>query len=673
MESKNEGEKVDDLDNVKLNDMFSLTYNFDILKYIINNLIKNQQKLNYKLIELKIDKVNNEEKIDELESDLMDLQQEKNGSKNDKKNKNKKNYKDIIKQLTKEKDNYFQLLKNSNQENIILNGRTQKLEEEIKQDKELTAKMNEDLQEDINEIYKRMDELKEEIEVKVNDNIKKLDSKIEDIDKNISLINNDLKTQDDKINKKLSEEISKLFGSLFTEKTNEINSSIDNLDKSIKQNNNNFENFKKLANEKFELLEQKFQDNLQDNQKVFKEIFKQTSQIEKRLDDFVELKTYNPKIKEIENKILNNYRELSNEIMQVSQIAEKNETAISDMKNDKTNKNNIILLSNKIDNLNDEISKLNDEVILFDSDRKKLDEINPNDYVYKNDFEDFIESNKKTIENLKKYTYEIRSMIDDIKISYSKGRVTLKDLKNLEDKIISKMMEFGEEINEKFAEKKFVLRNNRFLKVEINQKLDNYKSNEQKTEGTSGWLLSKKPIGGHLCASCESYIGDLQDNERYIPWNKIPTKGENDKLSKANPILSKMLQKLSTDYKIKRNNSTAELYASKLNNENSLEETDNKINLTNLTNNRKMVKLKDKKNKKNIKKKMIIKEIPKLKLVKKDLSNTNKYKINYDISSNTEKDEIVILPDNVIRNNKIEKEDDNIYQPKVMRIFKKLV
>ena len=673
MESKNEGEKVDDLDNVKLNDMFSLTYNFDILKYIINNLIKNQQKLNYKLIELKIDKVNNEEKIDELESDLMDLQQEKNGSKNDKKNKNKKNYKDIIKQLTKEKDNYFQLLKNSNQENIVLNGRTQKLEEEIKQDKELTAKMNEDLQEDINEIYKRMDELKEEIEVKVNDNIKKLDSKIEDIDKNISLINNDLKAQDDKINKKLSEEISKLFGSLFTEKTNEINSSIDNLDKSIKQNNNNFESFKKLANEKFELLEQKFQDNLQDNQKVFKEIFKQTSQIEKRLDDFVELKTYNPKIKEIENKILNNYRELSNEIMQVSQIAEKNETAISDMKNDKTNKNNIILLSNKIDNLNDEISKLNDEVILFDSDRKKLDEINPNDYVYKNDFEDFIESNKKTIENLKKYTYEIRSMIDDIKISYSKGRVTLKDLKNLEDKIISKMMEFGEEINEKFAEKKFVLRNNRFLKVEINQKLDNYKSNEQKTEGTSGWLLSKKPIGGHLCASCESYIGDLQDNERYIPWNKIPTKGENDKLSKANPILSKMLQKLSTDYKIKRNNSTAELYASKLNNENSLEETDNKINLTNLTNKRKMVKLKDNITEKNIKKKMIIKEIPKLKLVKKDLSNTNKYKINYDISSNTDKDEIVILPDNVIRNNKIEKEDDNIYQPKVMRIFKKLV
>ena len=41
-------EKGDEFDNIKLNDMFSLSYNFDILKYIINNLVKNQQKLNYK-------------------------------------------------------------------------------------------------------------------------------------------------------------------------------------------------------------------------------------------------------------------------------------------------------------------------------------------------------------------------------------------------------------------------------------------------------------------------------------------------------------------------------------------------------------------------------------------------------------------------------------------------
>jgi hypothetical protein len=119
MEGKNEDGKVDEFENVRLNDMFSLSYNFDVLKYIINNLIRNQQKLNYKLIDLKIDKVHNEQKIDELESDFIDMQQSKYISKNYQKNKNKKNYKDIIDTLTKEKENYLQLIKRSKQENFL--------------------------------------------------------------------------------------------------------------------------------------------------------------------------------------------------------------------------------------------------------------------------------------------------------------------------------------------------------------------------------------------------------------------------------------------------------------------------------------------------------------------------------------------------------------------------
>ena len=121
-------------------------------------------------------------------------------------------------------------------------------------------------------------------------------------------------------------------------------------------------------------------------------------------------------------------------------------------------------------------------------------------------------------------------MMEDIKTTSSKSMASLKDLKNLEDKLISKMLEFGEQINEKFADKKFVLRNNRFLRVEIKQKLDENKNIDQRADG-GGWLLSKRPIGGHLCASCESYIGDLKENEKYIPWNQYP-KDPNDKLTK---------------------------------------------------------------------------------------------------------------------------------------------
>ena len=191
-------EKGDEFDNIKLNDMFSLSYNFDILKYIINNLIKNQQKLNYKLIELKIDKVYNEMKVERLESNILDLQQPskiRKDSKNDlltDKNKTK-NYKEIIDKLTREKENYLQLIKKSNRDNIILNTKTEYIDnEDIKETNELNEKINRELKKEIdekvNEINIKVDELREEIEEKINNNSKILETKIENFDKIISLI-----------------------------------------------------------------------------------------------------------------------------------------------------------------------------------------------------------------------------------------------------------------------------------------------------------------------------------------------------------------------------------------------------------------------------------------------------------------------------------------------------
>jgi len=298
-----------------------------------------------------------------------------------------------------------------------------------------------------------------------------------------------------------------------------------------------------------------------------------------------------------------------------------------------------------------------------------LADLEQNKIIFQTDFNEFKESNDKIIDNIKQYLNDINYMMDNIRSNSSKGMATLKDLKNLEDKIISKMYEFGEQINEKFAEKKFVLRNNRFLKIEIKQKLDNYKNNEQRTEGT-GWLLSKKPIGGHLCASCEAYIGDLKDNDKYIPWNKYH-KEPNDKLNKMNPLFSKMLQKLSTDYKIKRNNSNMEMNITKLNNQNSLDDIEIKQNSTNSTNKRKFLIIKDKIYKNNMKKRIKIKEFSKLKILKKDEISTNKNKAIYDGNSKTERDETIVLPESVLVSKK--RDGENNFEPKVMRVFKKLI
>ena len=69
------------------------------------------------------------------------------------------------------------------------------------------------------------------------------------------------------------------------------------------------------------------------------------------------------------------------------------------------------------------------------------------------------------------------------------------------------------------------------------------------------WLLAKKPIDGFACASCEAYIGELHDNNQYIPWNKYPMRDPNEKLYRVRIFInlkvgngfSRMLQMLNLD------------------------------------------------------------------------------------------------------------------------------
>jgi len=47
-------------------------------------------------------------------------------------------------------------------------------------------------------------------------------------------------------------------------------------------------------------------------------------------------------------------------------------------------------------------------------------------------------------------------------------------------------------------------------------------------EKGDNWLLAKKPLGGSTCASCESYLGEIQNTTQYQPWNKYPVRDSND-------------------------------------------------------------------------------------------------------------------------------------------------
>ena len=137
---------------------------------------------------------------------------------------------------------------------------------------------------------------------------------------------------------------------------------------------------------------------------------------------------------------------------------------------------------------------------------------------------------------------EFRRILDEI-LESLKNKATYKDLKALEDDLNAKIEELRLACNKKFADKIETSKNIKYLDSQIKNIINVY---IKKMEKGDNWLLAKKPLG-NLCASCESYIGELKDNSNYIPWNKYPMRDPNDKLYRMGNGYSKMLQMIQID------------------------------------------------------------------------------------------------------------------------------
>ena len=86
-----------------------------------------------------------------------------------------------------------------------------------------------------------------------------------------------------------------------------------------------------------------------------------------------------------------------------------------------------------------------------------------------------------------------------------------------------------ETIKDKSVEKNMLIKNLKYLELQAKQLIEENK----KSDKPENWLLAKKPFNGHLCASCEAYLGDLKPitNSKYIAWNKYPAKELIEKFS----------------------------------------------------------------------------------------------------------------------------------------------
>ena len=102
----------------------------------------------------------------------------------------------------------------------------------------------------------------------------------------------------------------------------------------------------------------------------------------------------------------------------------------------------------------------------------------------------------------------------------------------------------------KFAERVETIKNLKYLDQQIKHIVQVYIKKLDKNEN---WLIAKKPINSNICASCESYIGDLKDNSPYVPWNKYPLRDQGDKVYRLGNGFSKMLQMIQVDENDKKN------------------------------------------------------------------------------------------------------------------------
>lgn len=164
-------------------------------------------------------------------------------------------------------------------------------------------------------------------------------------------------------------------------------------------------------------------------------------------------------------------------------------------------------------------------------------------YVETSTFQDFKIHMNKELESINLAIKELRHLIDEI-LAQLKNKIGEKELRTIEEYLLTRIEELKSASNKKFADKNETAKNFKYLDQQIKQIIEVY---IKKADKGDNWLLAKKPVNGFSCASCEAYIGELQDNTQYVPWNKYPMRDPNDKLYRIGNGFSKMLQMINVD------------------------------------------------------------------------------------------------------------------------------
>jgi len=192
---------------------------------------------------------------------------------------------------------------------------------------------------------------------------------------------------------------------------------------------------------------------------------------------------------------------------------------VDTLQEERTSKDELLWFRKKIENLTNTVNNLKSNDDSKNNSAHNLKQPEMNKYL---EIQTFVEFKNYIIPELNstiKRGDELGRLIDDI-LSTLETKINLKDLKNLEENLKSRIEELRTTSIKRFADKQETNNKYRYLDAQIKSLLDKEKNKEK----GDNWLLAKKPVNGYSCASCEAYIGDLHDTTQPVHWNKYPNR-----------------------------------------------------------------------------------------------------------------------------------------------------
>ena len=412
--------------------------------------------------------------------------------------------------------------------------------------------------------------------------LKNVKSKQQTLDKDFSLFKQNVT---EKIKSKLENDIPSMLDNAFEKKMaliqKNFNKNIDKINEDMNSLNENYDQrLTDLNNNILKELSLKEEMNNQEIEQIknkYRSLKENLAITNEKLMNMITTLTFNNLKNELNDKIESEKKITNLDISILKNSLNALKAQITEHLDDTRDHDNLIIVMKTMETSTANLKKLLEFKKIFEEKDKRKAIVDTHKFVRQEGFNEAISNIHKSIDSNRKEFSEIRLDIDCLRTKDLNIKANLRDLKNLEDTVLAKMETLKELIRDKYVEKTMLVKNLKYLELQTKQLIEETKKNEKQ----ENWLLAKKPFNGHLCASCEAYIGDLKPNtnSKYVAWNKYPIKDPIDKVFRINAGFSKVLQMVHNqdnnneraksnslnNSKEERNNSSAEIERKKHN------------------------------------------------------------------------------------------------------------